>query len=120
MVPVEVFCRTIAGRIGQSRASLQSGKIATADAGEEHIMPTLKENVAPPSHRTMKGLPMPRMDGAASAKSLINFLMQDRFFLALYRSNDPNVRAAAIDTLNEAHHQAYGDAPTSDDGTERK
>ena len=48
---------------------------------------------------------------AAQAKALINFLMGDAFFLALYRSNDPNVRAAAMDKLNEAHHQAYGDAP---------
>jgi hypothetical protein len=41
--------------------------------------------------------------------------MQDQFFLALYRSNDPKVRAAAMDTLNTAHHQAYGDAPIQDD-----
>ena len=37
--------------------------------------------------------------------------MQDTFFLALYRSNDPSVRAAAMDKLNKAHYQAYGDAP---------
>jgi len=36
--------------------------------------------------------------------------MQDRLFLALYRSNDAQVRAAAIDKLNNAHYQAYGDA----------
>jgi len=40
--------------------------------------------------------------------------MQDRLFLALYRSNDPKVRAAAMDKLNKAHHQAYGDASTKD------
>jgi hypothetical protein len=34
--------------------------------------------------------------------------------LALYRSNDPKVRAAAMDKLNEAHHQAYGVSPTKD------
>ena len=45
----------------------------------------------------------------AKAKALINCLMQDRFFLDLYRSNDPKVRAAAMDRLNNAHHQAYGD-----------
>ena len=56
----------------------------------------------------------PTAEEAAKAKALINFLMQDRFFLALYRSNDPKVRAAAIDTLNKAHHQAYGDASTQD------
>ncbi len=54
----------------------------------------------------------PTAEEAAKAKALINFLMEDRFFLALYRSNDPKVRAAAMNKLNEAHHQAYGDAPT--------
>ncbi len=52
---------------------------------------------------------------AAKAKALINFLMQDRFFLALYRSTDPNVRAAALNELNQAHYQAYGDAPSKDE-----
>ncbi len=53
-----------------------------------------------------------RAEEAEKAKALINFLMQDRFFLALYRSNDPNKRAAAMDQLNEAHHRAYGGAST--------
>ena len=57
----------------------------------------------------------PTKEEAARAKALINFLMEDWFFLALYRSNDPKERAAAMDKLNEAHHQAYGDAPTHDD-----
>ena len=57
----------------------------------------------------------PTTEEAAKAKALINFMMQDQLFLALYRSNDPNVRAAAMDKLNNAHHQAYGDAPTKDD-----
>ena len=35
----------------------------------------------------------PAAEEAANAKALINFLMQDRFFLALYRSDDPKVRA---------------------------
>ena len=48
------------------------------------------------------------------AKSLINFLMQDKSFLALFRSNDPSVRAAALDKLNKAHYQAYGDVPVND------
>ena len=52
----------------------------------------------------------PAADDAAKAKALINFLMQDRFFLALYRSNDPEVRATAMDKLTKAHRQAYGDA----------
>ena len=55
------------------------------------------------------------IDDAAKAKTLINVLMQDRFFLALYRSNDPNVRAVAMDKLNKAQHQAYGLSPTKDD-----
>ena len=57
----------------------------------------------------------PTAEEAAKAKALINFLMQDRFFLEHFRSDDPKVRAAAMDTLNKAHHQAYGDAPTKDD-----
>ena len=57
----------------------------------------------------------PTAEEAAKAKALINVMMQDRFFLALYRSNDPKVRAAAMDKLTEAHHQAYGDAPTKGD-----
>ena len=61
----------------------------------------------------------PVAEDAAEAKALINFLMQDRFFLALYRSDDPKVRAAALDTLNKAHHQAYGDAPTQHDDAAR-
>ena len=56
----------------------------------------------------------PTAEEAAKAKALINFLMEDRLFLALYRSNDPKVRAAAMDKLNEAHHQAYGVSPTKD------
>ena len=57
----------------------------------------------------------PTAEEAAKAKARINFLMQDQFFLALYRSNDPGVRATAVDKLNKAHHQAYGDATTQDD-----
>ena len=56
----------------------------------------------------------PGPEEAAKAKAIINFLMEDRFFLALYRSNDPKVRAAALNELNQAHYQAYGDAPTED------
>ncbi|MGA8771904.1 MAG: hypothetical protein WB610_16225 [Rhodomicrobium sp.] len=59
--------------------------------------------------------PWPVAEDAAKAKALINFLMQDRFFLEHFRSADPKVRAAAMDTLNKAHHQAYGDAPAADD-----
>ena len=50
----------------------------------------------------------PTAEDAASGKALINFLMQDRLFLALFRSTDPKVRASAIDKLNKAHYQAYG------------
>ena len=57
----------------------------------------------------------PTAEDAAKAKALINFMMQDRLVLALYRSNDPKVRAAAVDKLNNAHRQAYGDVPTKDD-----
>ena len=77
-------------------------------------MASLKEGAPIPSDSSRKVCPAPSTDDAAKAKSLINFLMQDRFFLALYRSTDPKVRAAAIDKLNKAHHQAYGDAPIKD------
>ena len=56
----------------------------------------------------------PTAENAAKAKALINFLMQDRFFLALLRSNDPKVRTEALEKLNDAHYQAYGDAPIKD------
>ena len=61
-------------------------------------------------------------EDAAHAKALINLLMEDQLFLALYRSNDPEVRAAAMDKLNEAHHQAYGDPLTkgNDAASERQ
>ncbi len=52
----------------------------------------------------------PTEETAAKGRALINFLMEDRLFLALYRSNDPGVRANAIDLLKKAHHHAYGDA----------
>ncbi len=38
----------------------------------------------------------PTPEDAAKAKVLINFLMEDQLFLAHYRSNDPEVRAAAM------------------------
>jgi len=74
--------------------------------------PILWDNVRRANHK-------PTEEEVAKAKALINFLMQDRFFLALYRSNDPKVRAAAMNKLNDAHHQAYGDAPTQDDDAGR-
>jgi hypothetical protein len=73
----------------------------------ENIM--LRESAAIPQDHSKKARHKPAADDAAKAKALINFLMEDPFFLALYRSNDPKVRAAAMDRLNEAHHQAYGD-----------
>lgn len=77
-------------------------------------MASLKEGATIPSDPSRKVCSVPSTDDADKAKSLINFLMQDRFFLALYRSTDPKVRAAAIDKLNKAHHQAYGDTPIKD------
>ncbi len=79
-------------------------------------MPALKL-----SHPTLPGHSKqasrnPTKEDAAKAKALINFLMEDRRFLALYRSNDSRVRAAALEKLNEAHHQAYGDAASQEDG----
>ena len=76
-------------------------------------MPTLRSNhpILPDHSKQVSYDPM--AEEAAMAKAFINFLMEDQLFLALYRSNDPKVRAAAMDKLNKAHHQAYGDAPTS-------
>ncbi len=58
-----------------------------------------------------QGAYTPTAESAAKGKALINFLMEDRFFLARLRSTDPEVRAGAMKRLNEAHYQAYGDAP---------
>jgi len=78
-------------------------------------MPTLRFTHALLSDHSKLASYKPTAEDAAKAKALINFLMQDPFFLALFRSNDPKVRAAAMDQLNEAHHLAYGDAQTEDD-----
>jgi hypothetical protein len=81
-------------------------------------MPTFGDgaafDLAIPSERSRQAFHKPTADEAARAKAMINFLMQDRLFLALYRSNDPKVRASAMDKLNEAHRQAYGGAPKRD------
>ena len=78
-------------------------------------MPTLRFTHATLPYPSKQAPCKPAAEDAAKAKALINSLMQDGFFLALYRSDDPKVRAAAIDKLNKAHHQAYGDAPTQHD-----
>jgi len=82
-------------------------------------MPTVEYGAASshavPPNQSEEAYFAPTAEEAAKAKALINFLMQDRFFLALFRSNDPKVRAAAMNRLNEAHHQAYGDGPTKED-----
>ena len=77
-------------------------------------MPALRLTHAVFPGRSKQASRKPTTEDAAKAKALINFLMEDRLFLALYRSNDPEVRAAAMDKLNEAHHQAYGVSPTKD------
>ncbi len=51
----------------------------------------------------------PAPEDAEKAKALISSLMEDEFFLALYRSNDPQMRACAMNKLKKAHYQAYGD-----------
>ena len=58
--------------------------------------------------------PWPVAGDAAKAKALINFLMQDRFFLKHFRSEDPKCVGRHGD-VEQAHHQAYGDAPAADD-----
>ena len=78
-------------------------------------MPTLDSTHAVLPGYSKQASRKPAPEDAAKAKALINFLMEDRLFLALYRSNDPKERAAAMNKLNEAHHQAYGDAPTQDE-----
>ncbi len=79
-------------------------------------MPASRSTLAVLASLSRQGSRKPISENAAQAKALINFLMEDRLFLALYRSNDPKVRAAAMNKLNEAHHQAYGDASTQYDG----
>ncbi len=81
-------------------------------------MPAVRNDTAfthtiPPEH-SKQAFYKPTAEEAAKAKALINFLMQDRLFLALYRSNDPKVRAVAMDKLNKAHHLGYGVSPTKD------
>ncbi len=66
-------------------------------------------------HSFKQGFSRLAAEDAAKAKALINYLMQDWHFLALFRSNDPEERAAAMNVLNKAHHQAYSDAPIRDD-----
>ena len=84
-----------------------------------NIMPTVRDDTAFTrailSDKLKKAFYSPNAEDAAKAKALINFLMEDRLFLALYRSNDSKERAAAMNKLNEAHHQAYGDASAPDD-----
>jgi hypothetical protein len=84
-----------------------------------NIMPTVRDDTAFThailSDKLKQAFYSPNAEDAAKAKALINFLMEDRLFLGLYRSNDPKVRVVAMDKLNKAHHQAYGDAPTKHD-----
>ncbi len=68
----------------------------------------------PPEH-SKQAFYEPTAEDAARAKAMINLLMQDRLFLALYRSNDPETRSTAMHKLKEAHRQAYGGAPTTVD-----
>ena len=60
-------------------------------------MPTFADGAALtptiPPERSKQASYKPTAEEAAKARALINFMMQDRLFLALYRSNDPKVRA---------------------------
>jgi hypothetical protein len=82
-------------------------------------MPTFGECAAfayaIPPENSKQAFYKPTVDEVAKAKAMINFLMEDRAFLALLRSNDPKVRANAMDQLNEAHRQAYGGDSTRND-----
>ena len=84
----------------------------TFEKGAVFAHPILWDNVRRANHK-------PTEEEVVKAKALINFLMQDRFFLEHFRSEDPKVRAAAMDTLNKAHHQAYGDSSAADDDAAR-
>jgi hypothetical protein len=96
----------------QEYADVKSGHQHGTEVAEEDTMRSLRFTDAILPEQSS---PWPAAEDAAKAKALINFLMQDRFFLEHFRSDDPKVRAAAMDTLNKAHHQAYGDAPTKQD-----
>jgi hypothetical protein len=93
-----------------SGANFEAARGGT-EAIEEDTMRSVRFTDATLSERSS---PRPAAEDAAKAKALINFLMKDRFFLEHFRSGDPKVRAAALDTLNKAHHQAYGGAPAAD------
>lgn len=59
-------------------------------------MPTLRfTNATLPDH-SKQASHTPTAEDIVKAKALINFLMQDRLFLAHFRSNDPEERAAAM------------------------
>ena len=78
-------------------------------------MPTLGDGAAltptiPPEHSKQASY-NPTGEEAANAKALINFLMQDRFFLALFRCNDPTERATAMDKLTKAHQSSPSSLP---------
>ena len=61
--------------------------------------------------RSEQACDTPTAEDAAKAKALINVMMQDRFFLALYCSNDPKVRAVAMDKLNISSHPGLRPLP---------
>jgi hypothetical protein len=67
------------------------------------------------NHSASGACSTPVDENAARGRALISFLMEDRLFLALYRSNDPGVRATAIDLLKKAHLQAYGSTAVEGD-----
>ena len=96
----------------QEHADVESGHQGGTEVTEEDAMRSVRFTDAILPEQSS---PRAAAEDAAKAKALINFLMQDRFFLEHFRSDDPKVRAAAMDTLNKAHHQAYGDAPAADD-----
>ena len=70
-----------------------------------------RDNAAIVEMEVSRKQPSMQDDRKLKGKALINFLMQNDFFLALYRSNDARTRATAIDKLNKAHTQAYGNLP---------
>ena len=92
----------------KSSVLLHDRSLCSRDSfGESYITVIEREAFREPG--TKQADYRPTAEDAAEGKALINFLMQDKFFLVLLRSNDPTVRAAAMEKLNKAHYQAYGD-----------
>jgi hypothetical protein len=77
-------------------AAIEEMNNAAYNGGSQQIYNT-------PSENDIKGI-----------QKQINTLMKDKAFLEKYQSNDPKVRAKAVNELNSLFEQAYGNSPVED------